>query len=162
MTSTLREDVDTLLDLLAMLPPFQGDLDGDGAWDPTITSPEFWMEYVRLYRPFEPADPEWITYMDSKIGPHVAEPPQTADDAAHLATYVLMFFAVTTKKDVCALLGKSFTPTFDMPDGDAVLGQRWVEEVVTVAWRIYRSVGTPISSTVSLAPGRTVTPTTQI
>ncbi len=109
------------------------------------------MEFVRRSQAHIQAEPkDQVEYMAGKIGFHVQRPPQTAKGAADLAIYTLQFFAVTTNRDACELLGRSFTPTFATPDGDADLGRRWAEEVVTVAWRIYRSVGTPISATVSL------------
>lgn len=61
----------------------------------------------------------------------------------------------------CTLLGEQFTPVLEVPDGDTGLGRRWVAEVVTVAWRIYRSVDSVLAGH-SMIPGRKLSPITRI
>ncbi len=169
MTTTVSDDVDTLLDLLSLLPPFRGDWDSEGQWNSRVKVPRFWARFVDATQAEGPPSSRSqsfyegrIYYMESKLDRYSKEVPAEAREAAHLAAYCLQFFAVTRSEDACELLGKHFTPTFAMPDGNAALGRRWADELVAAAWRVYRSIGTPTASSTSLVPGRAISPTSTL
>src|SRR5690349_20292454 len=114
MVHTLRDDLATLLDLLAILPPLRGDYDVNGDWDQTVKVPRFWSEFLdatqnQMFSDRAAEQESWLGYMSSKLRPHAGNTPVRATDAAELASYCLMFFAVSGNDAACALLGRYFT-----------------------------------------------------
>lgn len=133
----LADDVRLLLDLLAALPPFRGDWVEGGKWDNAVWPAKFWIDYADSYVKGTPPK-EWAGYMGRKLESHISGvlTDQRAGLAADLAMYCLMFFSQSGNARACELLGSRFTGNFRVPEGDATIGRRWIEQVLPVCWRI--------------------------